>query len=66
MHICIRRILRYVIFFLVLLGLLFLLQELWNWFQGDSLLLNAITITIAIILLDLCRLLFNKFTQKKN
>lgn len=59
-------ILEYLKFFLILLGLTFLFDELWNWFEGDSLIRNAISTTIAIILIDLGRLLFKKFNLKKD
>jgi len=55
----------YVKFFLIFLGLTYLSDELWNWFQGDSLLRNAVIATISFILVDLGRLLFKKFTLKK-
>lgn len=56
----------YVKFFLMFLGLTFLSDELWNWFEGDSILRNAVTTTVALILLDLGRLLFKQFTRKKH
>lgn len=56
----------YAKFFLMFLGLTFLSNELWNWFEGNSLLRNAVTTTVALILLDLGRLLFKKFTLNKN
>ena len=59
-------ILGYVKFFLTFLVLTFLSDELWNWLQGDSLLRNAVTATIAIMLVDLGKLLFKKFTLKKD
>jgi hypothetical protein len=59
-------VLSYVRFFFGFLGFIFLSQELWNWFPGDSLLRNAVTVTISIMLVDWGRLLFKKFTQKKD
>ncbi|EHQ89917.1 hypothetical protein [Desulfosporosinus youngiae] len=59
-------ILGYLRFFLILLGLTYFLDELWNWFEGDSLLRNAIAMTIAIMLFDLGRLLFKKLNLKKD
>jgi hypothetical protein len=56
---------RYVNFFFSFLGILFLVQELWNWFEGDSLLRNAAAITVAIALFDFCKFLFKKLKQKK-
>ena len=49
-------ILGYVKFFLTFLVLTFLSDELWKWLQGDSLLRNAVTATIAIMLVDLGKL----------
>ncbi|SDH43889.1 hypothetical protein SAMN05443529_11380 [Desulfosporosinus hippei DSM 8344] len=61
----ITSILGYVKFFLIFLALIFLSDQLWNWFEGDSLLRNAVAVTIAIMLGDLGRLLFKRFTQRK-
>lgn len=54
----------YIKFFLVYLGFTFLVQELWNWFEGDSLLRNAIGVTVAVMLVNLCRLLYKKVWWK--
>jgi len=62
----ISSILGYVKLFLMFLGITFLFDELWNWFQGDSLLRNAVTTTVALILLDLGRFLVKKFNLKKD
>ena len=58
----ISRIIGYVTFFLGFLGLTYLFYKLWR-FEGDSLIRNAVVTTIAIILLDLGRFLFEKFTK---
>lgn len=56
-------ILGYVKFFLMYLVITFLFYKLWNWFQGDSLLQNAVIVTIAIMLVDWGRLLFKKLKR---
>ncbi len=59
----ISKIFGYVTFFLGLLGLTYLFNELWEWFQGDDLIRNAVASTITFILIDLCRLLFVKISK---
>lgn len=59
-------IIRYVKFYLLFLGLTYLLVEWWNWFPGDSLLENAAIGTLAIIQVDLARLVLNKWNSKKD
>lgn len=57
---------KYINFFLVFLGLNFLMQELWNWFEGDSLIRNAVAITIANIFINLIIFLYRKYKITKN
>lgn len=61
-----RWILRYIIFFLIFLGLTFLVQEIWNLFQYRSLLLYAGITTIVNMLIDLTILLVKRLNEKKN
>ena len=60
MYIFINLIVRYVKAYLLGLGLIYLCNELWGWFQGDSLLENAVIITFAIIVADLADKLISK------
>lgn len=54
----------YVKFFLVLLGLTYLFDKSWNSLLGDSILRTAAAITILVMLLDLGKLLYQKFKRK--
>lgn len=60
-----RYILKYIIFFLIYLGLSFLIQELTNLFGYDALLRNAGLTTIVLMLVDLITFLFKNFTKKE-
>jgi hypothetical protein len=56
----------YVKFYIMNLGLLYLSQELWNWFEGDSLLVMAAIGTISFIVVDLIKLFNRKYRTNKN
>lgn len=60
-----RYILKYIIFFLIYLGLSFLIQELTNLFGYNVLLRNAGLTTIVLMLVDLLTFLFKNFTKKE-
>lgn len=62
MYIFLNLILKYVKIYLLSLGLTYLFNQLWDWFQGDSLLENAVIITLAVIAADLA----NKLISKKD
>jgi hypothetical protein len=55
----------YVKFYIMNLGLLYLSQELWNWFEGDSLLKMAAIGTISFIVVDLIKLFNRKYRANK-
>ncbi|AGA68231.1 hypothetical protein Desdi_0704 [Desulfitobacterium dichloroeliminans LMG P-21439] len=56
----------YLLFFLVFLGLIYLFDELWNWFYGDSLIRNAFAVTITIILIDVGKIVCQGFRKKED
>jgi len=51
-------------YFFMSLGVFFFFDNLWQWFEGDSLLTYAIVLTISSALIDLFLLLFKKFKYK--
>lgn len=56
---------KYTNLFLSLLGLVYLLQELLNWFEGDSPINVAFIVTSSLILGHLSIPSFKKFNKKK-
>lgn len=55
----------YVKFYIMNLGLVYLMQELWNWFQGDSLLKIAAIGTTSFIIVDLIQRFNRKYITNK-
>lgn len=55
----------YVKFYIMNLGLVYLMQKLWNWFEGDSLLKLAAIGTTSFIMVDLIQSLNRKYSTNK-
>lgn len=55
----------YVKFYIVNLGLVYLTQKLWNWFEGESVLKLTATWTIVFIIIDLIQRFYMKYRTNK-
>jgi len=55
----------YVKFYIINLGLVYLMQELWSWYEGDSLLKLASIGTTSFIIVDLVQRFYMKYRTNK-
>jgi len=60
----IKWVLKQVMFFIVYFLIITLANNIFGWFEEDSLITNAAAVTLGMIVFELCKLLFKKQSKE--